>query len=140
MIYTLNVFLADGAQEDGGRSTLSAAINDARATMDKGGLWLGTLGYLIILESVGKSLSRPRTGFRNRDDGATARFVAGAREFAPKPVTKKQAETLYGLRCSLSHSFDLRNYGRHAIHYLMKRTNGFGYQHTRRTESLVPTP
>jgi hypothetical protein len=106
----LDIFLAEGTRDGGGTSTLDAALGDARAAMGAAGaLWLGTIGYLIVLESVGATVARwPSTRFTARR-GPTEKFIAGAREFAPKPVTPRQADALYALRCSLAHSFDLRN-------------------------------
>jgi hypothetical protein len=103
------MYLTEGTRSDGGRSVLDAALSDAQASLHGArALWLGALGYLVVLEAVGGTLGRPKTRFTKRS-GPTAIFMAGAREFSPTPVTLSEADALYALRSSLAHSFDLRN-------------------------------
>jgi hypothetical protein len=88
---------------------LDAALRDARVTMQQGNaLWLATLGYLIVLEMLGRTVAKPNTAFPNRTSPAS-RFVAGTQEFAIRLVTRDDARALYGLRCALAHEYGLRS-------------------------------
>jgi hypothetical protein len=91
------------------KSTLEAAIRDARETMEHGkALWLATLGYLAVLEQIGAKLARPNTCFPDRGDFGK-RFVAGTIEFGPDPSDTDLGEALWSLRCALSHEYGLRS-------------------------------
>jgi len=88
---------------------LDAAVRDAHRALSGGALWLGALGYLIVVEAIGATVSRHPPTYPNRDT-PTKTFMAGAREFAPTPVSATEARALYALRSSLAHSYNLRNY------------------------------
>jgi len=119
----LDSYLAewDGLSQE--KSTLEAALRDARVTMKTGdALWLATLGYLIVLEQLGRMVARPNTRFPNRK-GVETRFKAGVLEFADDPSDSDLSSALYSLRCSLAHEYGLRNRERHV--FILTRSNAF---------------
>ena len=66
----------DGESND--VSTLEAGLRDARYTMASGtSLWLATLGYLVVVEQLGRLVARPGTKYPRA--GSEQCFVAGAR-------------------------------------------------------------
>jgi hypothetical protein len=104
-------------------STLEAALRDARVTMNQGeALWLATLGYLIVVEQLGRMVAKPSTRFRHRG-GVELRFRAGALEFSANPDDSDLAGALFSLRCSLAHEYGLRNERRHV--FILTRSNEF---------------
>lgn len=104
----LDIYLTPGTRDDGGRSILDAALGDARGAMKNQVLWLGTLGYLVVIEAIGSSV-KPTGSSRMPTDSPSSKFVAGTREFSPTPVNRDQANTLLRLRNALAHEFSLRN-------------------------------
>ena len=48
-------------------------------------LWLATLGYLIVIEMLGRTVCRLTTTFPTRTS-PTDRFLAGALEFVAAPA------------------------------------------------------
>lgn len=115
-VEAIDVFLSQGERPDGGRSTLSAAIGEAHAAMyDSGTFWLGSLGYLVVMETIGSTVAKPSSHFRRTN--ATETFMTGAREFAPHPMTRKHARAFYALRSALAHRYSLRHYHGGSNHY-----------------------
>jgi hypothetical protein len=103
----IDVFLAI-ALPNKQHAILESARRDAAETMQHGqALWLGTLGYLIIVEVIGQNVARTATLLPR--NGSEACFIAGAQEFAARPMPPKDARALYGLRCSLAHEYGLRS-------------------------------
>jgi hypothetical protein len=105
-------------------STLEAAIRDARWARKHwekektSGLWLVSLGYLIVLEILGNAVARSATLFPNRKSQSD-RFIAGALEFSSDPSQRSVGDTLWRLRCALSHEYAL-----------ISRSYSFGYRRT----------
>jgi hypothetical protein len=100
--------LAVGEGPDGGHSALDLCMTEATTTFRNSRiLWLGSLGYLIALETIGATVCRPDNRFPR--NGETDDFIAGAREFAANPISRRDAATLYALRSSLAHAYGLDN-------------------------------
>ena len=119
----LDRLLAEWDGQTSEKSTLEAALRDARATMNQGdALWLATLGYLIVVEQLGRMVAKPNTRFPRRD-GVELRFGAGALEFSANPDDRDLAGALFSLRCSLAHEYGLRNERRHV--FILTRGNEF---------------
>ena len=111
---------------------LDAALRDARETMDHGkALWLATLGYLIVIEMLGRSVASLASKYPNRLS-ATNRFVAGAREFSDPELSQADAEALYSLRCALAHEYSLRNEGKKLQHIFTLQQSGPMVEHAQR--------
>jgi hypothetical protein len=97
-------------------SAFSAAIRDARQAtsrnMDTGvvdvvaqsGNWLGTLGYLVLVDQIGEcftSTTTARSSARRND------FCRGLAHFTD--LDAQTVLTLYALRCAFTHSYALNN-------------------------------
>jgi hypothetical protein len=94
--------------QSGRDSILDSALRDARVTMKgREAMWLATLGYLVLLEQVGKNVARPGTKFKDRSN-STTRFRAGALEWSDDDTDTRLSDTLYALRCTLAHEYSLR--------------------------------
>lgn len=118
---------------------LEAARRDAAETMLHGeALWLATLGYLIILEVIGQSVGRPNSTLPRGN--STERFVAGAQEFAARPVSPYDARALYGLRCSLAHEYGLLSANSNTRHIFALRQVGPLVKHPVAAWASVPDP
>jgi len=87
-------------------SLLAAAMDDAAAAIRANALWLGTLGYLIVIEQMGHWLQR-KTPRPRAEGGATDSFTAFAAEFGAPSLTAGDRRLLYGVRCALAHQFGL---------------------------------
>lgn len=98
-------------------STFSAAARDARRAtgrdvitgiierQDPAAGWLGTLGYLILLDQVGGCFA-PRT--LPRPAPLPNAFARALTYFAPA-VTDTDIVTMYALRCAFAHDYALTN-------------------------------
>lgn len=84
----------------------------------RNGLWLATLGYLVVPQIVSRTIAKKRNlECPDRNKGQRTdwkQFRAGLLEFAPKqPLSEENCEALWSLRCALAHHWGLRNtYGR----------------------------
>jgi hypothetical protein len=104
---TITRYLEEWDGKSEWKSSLEAALRDARVTMEHGqALWLATLGYLSVVEQIGFRLARPSTQFPQRN-GKGKRFRAGVLEFGPNPSDTKLADAMWSLRCALSHEYGL---------------------------------
>jgi hypothetical protein len=106
----LKTYLAEGSTST---SFLAAAIRDARSAVSTvpcepprpPALWLGTLGYLIAVEQLGKAVclrAAPRGSL-----GDKASFLAACKDFGEASVDEPQHRTLYDVRCALAHQYSL---------------------------------
>jgi len=101
-------------------SSFVAALKDARTATNRDvetgecdnssahGSWLGALGYLALLDQIGKSYA-PTSESEAIHAGP---FKTALLRFAPytsfgDEIGELQVETLYGVRCSLAHDFSL---------------------------------
>src|SRR4029077_1830063 len=92
-------------------STLLAALRDARRltgrnpetgdlkTPANAGNWLGALGYFVVLDQIGKIFT----------DGNPNEVVSALRRFSRPSLSSHQLDSLYALRCALSHNYSLVN-------------------------------
>ena len=55
--------------------------------------------------------------------------MAGAQEFAARPVTPKDARALYGLRCALAHEYSLKSTKSSVRHLFALRQDGLLVEH-----------
>jgi hypothetical protein len=134
----LDVFLAPELPGNS-HPVLESARRDAAETMAHGAaLWLGTLGYLIVLEVIGQNVALMQTAFSRK--GSEACFMAGAQEFAARPITPKDARALYGLRCSLAHDYGLRSAKRSVRHVFALRQSGPLVEHPAADWTSEPDP
>jgi hypothetical protein len=87
----------DDARGATGRDRTTGAVVDH----DRGASWLGAVGYLVLLDTIGSAL-------RPVDSPVVGEFGirAALRHFAPE-VDADEREAIYALRCSLAHSYGL---------------------------------
>ena len=103
----INVYLAPVEDTDDGRfSLLDAVLRDADKAMEADAPWLGASGYLISIEQLGKTVEKADSP-APRGKSETS-FRAALTDFA-RDLEDETAGALYGLRCSLVHSFGLIN-------------------------------
>lgn len=114
---------APGQQPGSWVSSLSAAARDARAATgrdvstgtvansDMSGNWLGTLGYLVLLDQLGGCFE-PRVIARKPAHAAS--FAAAVTHFVPT-TPDREVLALYALRCAFAHDFALTNVGKPAL-------------------------
>lgn len=89
-----------------GVSSLHSALDEAQKTVEKAhALWLGVLGHLVVAELIGSTVTKPGSTFKRQFPNQ--RFHAGILEFAPHPVSERNAQALWALRCSIGHIFGL---------------------------------
>ena len=69
--------------------------------------WLGTVGYLIIVDQLGSAL-KPASEPEGTFSSETTSFERCLRRFSPECSTQT-ISALYGLRCALAHDFGLIN-------------------------------
>lgn len=99
-------------------SSFAAALRDARTVtgrdLDTGrigdpnmsGSWLGSLGYMVLLDQIGKSF-RPVGSPVSREPRA---FIRALHYFS-QIEDDRQIDALYALRCAFAHDFSLSNVG-----------------------------
>jgi hypothetical protein len=93
------------AREATGRDLDTGEVeNEARA-----GNWLGTLGYLVLLDQVGGCFE-PAFGPQREPANRTA-FVKALTLFTPR-LSDDDILALYALRCAFAHEYALTNYRR----------------------------
>jgi hypothetical protein len=103
----INAYLTPVEDADDGRfSLLDAVLSDANKAMEADALWLGASGYLISIEQLGKTVEKMEDPAAR--GGSEDSFRAALADFAPG-LEEDTAGALYGLRCSLVHSFGLIN-------------------------------
>ena len=103
-------------------STLLASLRDARRLTGRNpetgylespanaGNWLGALGYFVVLDQIGKVFT----------DGHPNEVVSALRRFSSPPLSSHQLDSLYALRCALSHNYSLVNKERSKKQYWRK--------------------
>jgi hypothetical protein len=98
-------------------SSLVAVLRDARAAMGRSeetgvlqpgqearaGNWLGALGYMVMIEHIGK-IFRPRNAAAQAQRG----FRGALANFAPH-LKAEERNALYALRCCFAHDYSLVN-------------------------------
>lgn len=106
-------------------STLTAALKDARRITDRNldtgrvnharnsdnlnpGMWLGAVGYIIILDQIG-SCYRPQHTNRNSPPSNYKDYSLALHHFAEPGLTPQQIDYLYRLRNSFVHDYSLMN-------------------------------
>lgn len=90
-------------------SLLAAGLRDARDAVQASLIWLATMGYLVLIEQIGHVVQTASAPVRN-GEGSRASFVAAARAFGTTPILSEDGRnTLYDLRCALSHQYGLES-------------------------------
>jgi hypothetical protein len=89
------------AREATGRDAATGVVVDEARSMN----WLGTLGYLVLLDQLGQCFE-PKSPGRALSDKHP--FVAAIMLFAPA-TTDREILALYALRCAFAHEFGLTN-------------------------------
>lgn len=90
--------LLRNARKHTGRSEETGEVDDPTAVAD----WLGALGYLVLLEQIGRCFSIAGQPRQKHEPVASALVNFGG-------VRRQEARALYALRCALAHDFGLQN-------------------------------
>lgn len=90
--------LLRNARKHTGRSEETGEVTDPSAVGD----WLGALGYLVLLEQIGKCFAVAGEPVQKHEPAASALVSFGG-------VRRDEARALYALRCALAHDFGLQN-------------------------------
>jgi hypothetical protein len=115
----IDVYLATYRADALQHSTLELALRDARGAAlrdpadgtpqhpDHSTSWLGTIGYLVLLDQLGETL-RPSAEPPDRYERKYPTVRRCLERFAPE-LSEPDTAALYGLRCALAHDYGLWN-------------------------------
>jgi hypothetical protein len=107
----IDLYLAEFTADPNSQvSYLEAGIRDARAARhgEPPALWLATIGFLIVVEQIGHTVSMPATAGTDRE-GSRSAFLAACTDFGAGTVDQDDADVLYSVRCALAHEYGLRS-------------------------------